>query len=381
MGNKYKYVVMPLVVSLVILLLSGCGSEPKTETVVIADSNEVSSTDQSSRPFQVQKIYRLPDRFANRGQLLGWSSGDAIIASFGAMTILKRGTLERLTYPYEQSKVISEIDKVTSNTILSPDGKYICEVSPSSSETTLKLISLQDGKEKEIDRISTRNESYVQYVSWSSNSSYISYLVENLVDHGDDSLYIYDVGSQTSSKYQLKGILKEDTLLSVNLANDGRSVLLQLFGAKQGQKKVLTLGKVSGKNIEFQYERQIGGDSVAWMNNDQFVFLGTDNSLYEYDQRNGELSVILEKVLDFEFSPDRKNIAYTVYDQNVTYVAKVQGRNILYNEPVYRGIVPTHMYWNPNNKSVLLQGQKQLDSSQTAPTDSPSKESLIIELK
>ncbi|KAF6615449.1 MULTISPECIES: hypothetical protein [Paenibacillus] len=381
MGNKYKYVVMPLVVSLVILLLSGCGSEPKTETVVIADSNEVSSTDQSSRPFQVQKIYRLPDRFANRGQLLGWSSGDAIIASFGAMTILKRGTLERLTYPYEQSKVISEIDKVTSNTILSPDGKYICEVSPSSSETTLKLISLQDGKEKEIDRISTRNESYVQYVSWSSNSSYISYLVENLVDHGADSLYIYDVGSQTSSKYQLKGILKEDTLLSVNLANDGRSVLLQLFGAKQGQKKVLTLGKISGKNIEFQYERQIGGDSVAWMNNDQFVFLGTDNSLYEYDQRNGELSVILEKVLDFEFSPDRKNIAYTVYDQNVTYVAKVQGRNILYNEPVYRGIVPTHMYWNPNNKSVLLQGQKQLDSSQTAPTDSPSKESLIIELK
>ncbi|MEB4784319.1 hypothetical protein P5G60_21525 [Paenibacillus jamilae] len=381
MGNKYKYVVMPLVVSLVILLLSGCGSEPKTETVVIADSNEVSSTDQSSRPFQVQKIYRLPDRFANRGQLLGWSSGDAIIASFGAMTILKRGTLERLTYPYEQSKVIPEIDKVTSNTILSPDGKYICEVSPSSSETTLKLISLQDGKEKEIDRISTRNESYVQYVSWSSNSSYISYLVENLVDHGADSLYIYDVGSQTSSKYQLKGILKEDTLLSVNLANDGRSVLLQLFGAKQGQKKVLTLGKVSGKNIEFQYERQIGGDSVAWMNNDQFVFLGTDNSLYEYDQRNGELSVILEKVLDFEFSPDRKNIAYTVYDQNVTYVAKVQGRNILYNEPVYRGIVPTHMYWNPNNKSVLLQGQKQLDSSQTAPTDSPSKESLIIELK
>lgn len=53
MGNKY--VVMLLVLSLVVLLLSGCGSEPKTETVVIADSNEVSSTDQSSRPFQVQK--------------------------------------------------------------------------------------------------------------------------------------------------------------------------------------------------------------------------------------------------------------------------------------------------------------------------------------
>lgn len=141
------------------------------------------------------------------------------------------------------------------------------------------------------------------------------------------------------------------------------------------------MGKVSGKNIEFQYERQIGGDSVAWMNNDQFVFLGTDNSLYEYDRRNGELSVILEKVFDFEFSPDRKNIAYTEYDQNVTYVGKVQGRNILYKEPVYRGIVPTHIYWNPNNKSVLLQGQKQLDSSQTASTDSPSKESLIIELK
>ncbi|MHB0882660.1 WD40 repeat domain-containing protein [Paenibacillus sp. SEL1] len=381
MGNKYKYFVMLLVVSLVVLLLSACVSEPKTETVVIADSNEVSSADQSSRPFQVQKIYRLPDRFANTGQLLGWTSGDAVIASFGAMTILKRGTLERLTYPYEQSKPIPGIGNVTSNTILSPDGKYICEVSPSSSETTLKLISLQDGKEKKIDRINTRNQSYVQYLSWSANSSYISYLVENPLDNGADSLYIYDMGSQTSDKYQLKGIIKEDTLLSVNISNDGRSVLLQLFRVKQGQKKVLTMGKVSGKNIEFQYERQIGGDSVAWMNNDQFVFLGTDNSLYEYDRRNGELSVILEKVFDFEFSPDRKNIAYTVYDQNVTYVGKVQGRNILYKEPVYRGIVPTHIYWNPNNKSVLLQGQKQLDSSQTASTDSPSKESLIIELK
>ncbi|OAZ39298.1 hypothetical protein [Paenibacillus polymyxa] len=381
MGNKYKHFVMLVVVSLVVLLLSACVSEPKTETVVIADSNEVSNADQSSRPFQVQKIYRLPERFANRGQLLGWSSGDAVIASFGAMTILKRGTLERLTYPYEQGKVISGIGKVTSNTILSPDGKYICEVSPSSLETTLKLISLQDGKEREIDRISTRNESYVQYVSWSANSSYIGYLVENLVDNGADSLYIYDMGSQTSSKYQLKGIVKGDTLLSVNLANDGRSVLLQLLRAKQGQNKVLTLGKVSGKNIEFQYERQIGGDSVAWMNNNQFVFLGKDSSLYEYDQRNGELSVILEKVLDFEFSPDRKNIAYTVYDQNITYVGKVQGRNILYNEPVYRGIVPKHMYWNPNNKSVLLQGQKKLDSLQTSPMDSPSEESLIIVLK
>ncbi|MGG4216442.1 hypothetical protein [Paenibacillus sp. FSL L8-0638] len=379
MGNRY--VVMLLVLSLVVLLLSGCGSEPKTETVVIADSNEVSSTDQSSRPFQVQKIYRLPDRFANRGELLGWSSGNAVIASFGAMTILKRGTVERLTYPYEQSMAIPGIGKVTSNTTLSPDGKYICEFSRSSSETTLRLISLQDGKEKEIDRISTRNESYVQYVSWSANSSYIGYLVENPFDNGADSLYIYDMGSQTSGKYQLKGIMKEDTLLSVNIANDGRSILVELFGAKKGQKKILTMGKVSGKNIEFQYERQIGGDSVAWMNNDQFVFLGTDNSLYEYDRRNGELSVILEKVFDFEFSPDRKNIAYTEYDQNVTYVGKVQGRNILYKEPVYRGIVPTHIYWNPNNKSVLLQGQKQLDSSQTASTDSPSKESLIIELK
>ncbi|KAF6578768.1 hypothetical protein H6F38_36760, partial [Paenibacillus sp. EKM208P] len=75
------------------------------------------------------RIYRLPDRFANTGQLLGWSSADAVIASFGAMTILKRGTLERLTYPYEQSKAIPGIGNVTSNTILSPDGKYICEFS------------------------------------------------------------------------------------------------------------------------------------------------------------------------------------------------------------------------------------------------------------
>ncbi|MFP3381062.1 hypothetical protein SB767_32590, partial [Bacillus sp. SIMBA_069] len=68
---------------------------------------------------------------------------------------------------------------------------------------------------------------------------------------------------------------------------------------------------------------------------------------------------------------DKKSIAYSLDGENIIYVGKLQGRNVLYNEPVYHGIVPTNMYWSLDNKKLFIQGQ----------TDSTEGQSFILEFE
>ncbi|MFB5759203.1 hypothetical protein [Paenibacillus medicaginis] len=381
---KYKRFILGLgTLSLILILLSGCNSGPKTETIVIPGKEEVNTEDQSSRPFQVKKIYRLPDDFANASQLLGWSSSSSVVAAFKNMSIPGHMMLKRLTYPYEKSEQIPGIQVEHSQMTLSPDGQHICESSTSASGITLKLISLSDGKETEVAKFSLRDQLFLQDVAWSSNSKYLAYLVIDPSQSGGDSLRLYDIGTQTSKTYQLKDFPKgkRDTLLSINVSDDGRGVLFTVYPDDQPGKTYMMMGTVTGSDIELQYKHQIGREENAWITNDQFVFLGTDGTLYEYDRRNSELSVLLEKVGIFTFSHDKKSIAYSLYDQDIIYAGKMQGKNILYNEPVYRGILPTEMYWNLNNSSLFIYGQKLFSPSQVTHMDSPDKQSFIIEFQ
>ncbi|WP_017815097.1 hypothetical protein [Paenibacillus shenyangensis] len=379
-----KYNSIRAFAGLIILMMcvSACSAETHTETFVMSSGNEVTSVEQSSRPFQIHKIYRLPEALTNTVRLLGWSSSDSVVVADRDISVLDQGNVKRLVRPYEQSKPISGLPYVNSHSTLSPNGKYISSTSSTTTKSRLKLINLQDGTEKEIASFNA-SDSYIQYISWSNNSAYLSYLVERINGLQPDYLYIYDMKTQTSKKYELTKSRQGDTLLNVMISNDGRSVLLQTIRKNEQQRITLIAGKVSGRSVDIQYERVVGGgEQTTWLSNDQFVFLGVDGTLYEYDQRNGELSVLLEKILTFKFSPDRKNIAYTTYDeQTVTYVGKLQGRNILYNEAVYHGILLNDMYWSPDNQSLLIQGQKLFDPSLSTSTESVTKEAFVIELK
>jgi len=377
--KRRQYISAGIMMIVVMLCLSACSSGPHTETFVISGGTDVSSTEQSSRPVQIRKIYRLPGELANT-QLLGWSSSDSIILSGKEISSGDYGSVARMVRPYEESRPISGIAYINSQSILSPDGKYISEASSTATKNRIKIFTLQDGKEKEIISLpATRN--YIQDSSWSNNSLYFVYLVESAEDSHSNYLYIYNLKAQTSKKYKLTGIKQEDTLFSAKISNDGQSVLLQTF-SHQRPKTSMHMGRISGDHIEFQYERLVGsGDQMAWLSDDQVVFLGIDGTLYEYDQRNGELSVLLEKVLNFTFSPDRKNIAYTTYDeQTVIYAGKLQGRNILYKEPVYRGILSHDMRWSLDNKNLLIQGQKPYDPSQVT-SEVTAQEAFVIELE
>ncbi|EGL17514.1 MULTISPECIES: hypothetical protein [unclassified Paenibacillus] len=365
-----------------ILVLSGCALfEPETETIVIPSQEEKQTENEGIQPFKVKTIYRLPDEFTNAGQLLGWSGKDSVIASNKKVNMSEQTVLKRMAPPYEKSEIISGIQMDSPLIELSPDGSLIREISVTRYGTKLKLISLKDGKETEVANFSNNKDLYLQNVAWSNNNQYLCYLVIDPIESGKAFVHLLDVGNQSSTTYTIKNYGKGKSLTKINVSDDGHSVLLTAFQTGKTKKNIIMLGTVNGKSIDIQYEHQSDEDQVAWLNNDQFVFLGTDGTLFEYDQRTKELSVLLEKVEGFKLSKDRKCIAYSTYDQDTIYAGKIQGNNVLSNEPVYHGLKPSQMYWSPGEKGLLVYGQKFYSPSSNTQTMTTDGQILLIEFQ
>ncbi|GKS11240.1 hypothetical protein YDYSY3_22400 [Paenibacillus chitinolyticus] len=365
-----------------ILVLSGCALfEPETETIVIPSQEEKQTGNEGIQPFKVKTIYRLPDEFTNAGQLLGWSGKDSVIASNKKVNLSEQTVLKRMAPPYEKSEIISGIQMDSPLIELSPDGSLIREISITRYGTKLKLISLKDGKETEVANFSNNKDLYIQNVAWSNNNQYLCYLVIDPIESGKAFIHLLDVGNQSSTTYTIKNYGKGNSLTKINVSDDGHSVLLSAFQTGKTKKNIIMLGTVNGNSIDIQYEHQSAEDQVAWLNNDQFVFLGTDGTLFEYDQRTKELSVLLEKVEGFKLSKDRKCIAYSTYDQDTIYAGKIQGNNVLSNEPVYHGLKPSQMYWSPGEKGLLVYGQKFYSPSSNTQTMTTDGQALLIEFQ
>lgn len=356
-----------------IIVISGCTLGSRSETIIIPSKKEEYSDDQGSQQFQVKTIYPLPESF----QLLGWSAPESVIGLFGKnnKTDSTMLNLQRLNKPYEKSEMIQRIDVNMTFQELSPDGENIFGITNSAQGTSLKLISLPDGKEIEVASFSSSQQLYLQDSSWSNNSRYICYLIIDATKGGQANVGIYDTDSGTLKTYWLKNFGTENSLMGVNISDDGRSLLLTMFRFnKSGRYNSIVMGTINDSDINIQYEHQIGSEQNAWLNNDQFVFLGTDGTLYEYDSRNGELTVLLEKVDSFEFSQDRKNIAYSVYEKDTIFAGKFQGKNVLNEESIYHGIIPEQIHWSPDNNSLLIYGRK----SAPVGTGYPDVQSYII---
>ncbi|MGM1049240.1 MAG: WD40 repeat domain-containing protein [Bacillota bacterium] len=366
MRKKKMIYSLGILIFIFMVLLSGCRLGPKTETIIIPNSEADYNEDQSSQPFQVNKIYRLPDDFTNSGQILGWTSYNSILASYRKNS-MEQVMLKRLTYPYEQSEILQEIKTDTSEIELSPNGKYICEIQ-SGTKGIIKLISIDTGNETEVEEINSLGPMYVQDIAWSSNGKYLSYLVMDPRENGDKNLRLYDIDSQSYKKYKLKGNLSKN-ILDLNISDDGRSVLLTAIQNNTTERYILLGTTTEEGEFQIQYEHQIGLEQSSWINNNQFAFIGTDLTLYEYDLRNGELAVLLDNVSSFVLSHDKRSIAYTLYGQDIIYAGRIQGKNILFKEPVYHGILPVSMYWNLDNKSLVIYGQKQFSPTPVTKTD------------
>lgn len=158
---------------------------------------------------------------------------------------------------------------------------------------------------------------------------------------------------------------------------DARSLLTALHGQ---QYRIMT-GNVSDDGITVQKKRQNSYAEPVWLNNDQFVFLSTGETLYEYDLRNSELSVLLENVAVFKISNDRKKIAYSLYDKDNTYAGKPQGKNILFAEPIYHGTNPSEIYWSPDGDNLLVYNQNPYSAMESSSARFFDDHSYIITFK
>lgn len=365
----------------IMILLSGCGMGPTTKTIIIPGQEDVNVEEPNSHPFQVNKIYRLPDEITTSSPLLGWSSSNAVLAVTQNAGITGQTELRRVVNPYEQSKVVLGMDNIDAQMLLSPDGKYVSQIVRSASQITLKIISLADGHQTEVAKISTNDAYFLQDVSWSGNSKYLSYLLVGYQGEEYSRLRSYDVETKTTKSYTLLGLASRDTVLTMQMSDDGSSVLLAINPPGRYGSINLLVGTVHGDTIKIQYERERGSEQYAWLTTEQFVFLGSDRTLYIYDKRSSELSILLEKVNYFQLSHDKKSIAYSLYDQDVFYVGKIQGKNILSNEPVYRGLIANEIFWSQNNKSVLVRGQKMFSTSQAITSDTKDRQTFIFEFQ
>lgn len=359
------------------IIVSSYNVGKRSETIIIPSGEDNHVGDQKTRPFQVNTIYRLP----KAGQLLGWSSPDSVVGFFKGDGTSERTarSLQRLSSPYEKAEIVKGIESNMSNLKMSPDGKRIAGVNLGLSKASMQLFSPANGKKTEIASISASNEVYVQDVSWSNNSRYVCYLVLDAGKGNQTSLRVYDTASGTLKTYTLNDFAEKNSLTGVNISDNGRDFLLTVL--QRSDEYGIRMGTIDGNRIKIQDKRLDSRGGPVWLNNDQFVFLDTGETLYEYDRRNGELSALLEKVTVFKFSNDLKKIAYSLKDEDNIYAGKLQGKNILYEEPIYHGTIPSEIYWSPDGNSLLVSAQYQYPSMESASARFLEEQAYIITFK
>ncbi|MGR3207159.1 WD40 repeat domain-containing protein [Bacillus glycinifermentans] len=376
MKNK-QFIIWLGALLFLVVIVSSYNVGKRSETIIIPSKEESHIDDQKTRPFQVKTIYRLP----TADQLLGWSSSDSIVGFFKGKDTSERSThrLQRFFAPYEKAENLKGIESNMFNLKVSPDGKTVAGLTVSSNKTSMKLISLVNGKKTEIASFTSSYEVYVQDVSWSNNSKYICYLVIDAGKGGQAAIRVFDTDSGTLKTYSLKDFDEKDSLTGVNISDNGRELLFTVL--QQSEQNSTVMGTISGNRINIQDKRLDSRSGPVWLNNDQFVFLGTGGTLYEYDRRNGELSALLEKVATFKISNDRKKIAYSLEDKDSIYAGKLQGKNILYEEPVYHGTIPSEIYWSPDDNSLLVHAQNQYSSVESPSPKLFDDQAYIISFK
>ncbi|MDZ5670448.1 WD40 repeat domain-containing protein [Bacillus stercoris] len=335
----------------------------QSETIIIPNKEENQIEVQKSGSFKVKKIYRLP----KADQLLGWTASNTVVGFFqqGNDTTerLASQPIQRLTFPFEKPETLQSIERNTANIKVSPDGKNAVGLTISTDRITLNLMSLTHRNKKKIDSFPLIKGAYVKDISWSNNSKDICYLVIDPEENRKTGINVYNTDSGALKTFSLKDFDEKESLSAASISDDGRNVLLTM---SHGQQTRIVRGTITNDEIMMKNKRQNSYDEPVWLNNYQFLFLGAGGTLYEYDLRNSELSVLLGNVDVFKISNDRKKIAYSLYGKDNTYAGILQGKNILNPEPIYHGTSPSEMYWSPDGKNLLINDKDLYFSSESS---------------
>ncbi|WP_435171992.1 hypothetical protein [Paenibacillus glycanilyticus] len=343
-----------LVLAALLLTVSGCMGNPRSETIVIPDSEAGQPTVGASvgKAFQVKTIYPLGKWFDKLG-VLGWTNEEELVGYYsGSVPGSPYDGLQLLAPPYNELKRLTTSLNAGQDLLsLSPDGKQLARLSKSGNGYSLILIPVDGSTSKSIEGPVQTQRLFSRSLQWSSDNRYLSYLA--LGDRRDQlSLVVCDVRQGTSKQVPLQGMSDMKNSASAALSEDGGLLLID-------NGTLVSMAKLNDEGrFEVIYDHPSAMNGSFWIDANRFIFLGADGTLFQYDSRNGELTVLQEKIASFSLSADRERIAYTQNDGEIIYVGKLQGNNLLSQTAVYQGFVPSLMKWSIGNGKLLVAGSK-----------------------
>ncbi|QGQ94700.1 hypothetical protein EHS13_07265 [Paenibacillus psychroresistens] len=359
-----------LIVVFVLLsfLIAGCTNELKPKTVIIPDTEESSEPDGVNEEFAVNKIYTLADPGDGNGDILGWIDQKQVIGLYGND---QSRSFERVDYKYNSHQEIKAVKSSKQMAKLAPDGMHIAYFENKEITNQLKLLDLANSKEIVIQD-NVVGPYLLNALTWSNNSQYVTNAVEN-EKVKDGSFIAYDILHNSSNQYQVPGWNFREMSFGVKISDDGKSAMI--IKVADGQYKLI-YGELKGSGFVSIFEQPINVDGTYdYINDNQIIFVSAGGALSIYDRRNTTITNLLEHINAFQLSKDRKYIAYSK-DQEEIFVAKLQGNNIINEKSIYKGLIPFHMQWSPDNKKILLSGRKPY-ASEAAPVPAASREPAV----
>ena len=202
-------------------------------------------------------------------------------------------------------------------------------------------------------------ELWFEEPTWSGNSRFVSYMVMES-NKRQSSIGIFDTEAKSARVYRSQGLETEALPFKVIVSDDGKMALIVLDEYGHGRR--IAMGAVNGNAIDVQYEHDIGTDQAAWLNDDQFVFLGTEEPCTYMTAEimscpfcwRRWIAMSSRRIQIYRLFPER---------ENTIYAGKLQGKNILSAEPIYHGVIPSKMYWSPDHRRLLVNGRKIMSKS------------------
>jgi len=389
--------------------LSGCAGGSRTELVVIPDAGEPPASATGGQPFRVKTIYRLPVSESDVVRPLGWSDPDTVIAL--TANLMQRDKLVyhvlSLAPPYTNSAVLFDADAGMRLESLSPDGRYLSGTSRTEHGIAVRLVSLPDGELRTVAELLAGEARLISEAgAWSANGRYLAYLLvgsntqqERLQPQADNGnrqpvdareelqeavrsvrVLLFDVRNASVAQYPLDGLDRMMTGMTVRPSDDGGALLIVSDIA-------VRMAERNGDGYEVKFSPPIGDDGIEaaadWVDDDRFIYLDESGTLFAYDRRIGETVILKDQLSRYRLSRDREAIAYFASGRDSVFAGKLQGNNILYEQPVYQGIVPAFMDWSLDGGRLLIEGRKRYAPSgqiaRPAPTTSPSEQPPVAE--
>jgi protease II len=366
-----------ILIMLVIVLLSGCSTlEFRSRTIVIPEAEAVPELAHSNGDFEVNKIYRMFEDDDRAMQILGWADNDHIFGKF--MSIDKAQTMVSVDYRNQSSKTVTTLSMNAEASLLSPDGRYILYYAwDDHGGRMTKLYDLNNNKTTSI----VENDIPMSgMMVWSNNSRYVAFFLSDSQSR-EEKLAIYDVSTKQMKQIVIPIKDEKGWVRYAKISDDGETVLIvkQMYDSQ-----LMLFGKLDGNRLVELYEHKLSIDgAVDYLNNDQIMFVSENNLLFVFDRRNKATTILSEQIGLFRLTADRKTIAYSKESQN-TYVAKLQGNNLLDEQEIFKGMNPAQMEWNPSGNKLYLSGWKSFDDRSKSKLSEPMQQYMmpyIIEFK